>query len=76
MYIISINNDKIEHTKLGQVIKKGIITKGPFKVYGIDHYNVKWEWDEDGIQWKNTDEDIISDLPSAKYRYQLTQEGA
>lgn len=66
-------NDKIEHLKFDKVIAKGIVIAGPTRVDGIDHYTIKWEWDEDGIQWANMGSDIICDLPSAKYRYKLAQ---
>jgi hypothetical protein len=53
-----------------EILKKGIVTKGPFKVDGVDHYNVKWNWTDDGIQWKNIlNEEIIADLSSTKYEY-------
>ena len=66
-------NDKIEFQKFGKAIRKGVVVGGPFNVDKIDHYHVKWEWDEDGnTQWKNMNCDLICDLASTKYSYQLS----
>lgn len=64
--------DKIELVKFNKVIRKGVVINGPWNVEKIDHYHVKWEWDEDGIQWKNMECDLICDLSSTKYHYRLS----
>ena len=65
-FVRKSKNGMVEYS----VLKKGIVTKGPFNVDGIDHYNVKWNWTDDGIQWKNIlNEEIIADLSSLKYEY-------
>ena len=68
-------NDKIEFLKFGKVIRGGTVTKGPYNIDGVDHYTVKWDYDrEDGHLFKMyNSEDIICDLPSAKYRYKLAE---
>ena len=68
-------NDKIELLKYNKAIRLGTITKGPYLVEGVDHYTVQWEYDtEDGDLFKmHGVQDIICDLPSAKYRYQLAK---
>ena len=63
--------DKIEFVKFNTPIQKGIVIAGPFLVDKVDHYHVKWEWTEDGIEWKNMECDLISDLSSTKYHYRL-----
>jgi hypothetical protein len=62
--------DKIELVKFTTAIRKGEVVKGPYKVDGVYHYQVNWEWDEDGIIGKNPN--IISDLSSTKYHYRLS----
>jgi len=66
-----IPGDKIQHKRYNEVIAKGVITKGPFVVENIDHYHVKWEWREDEEFLYMEHEDLICDLPSKKYRYDL-----
>jgi hypothetical protein len=68
--------DKIElvRTSAGtdrvvEVLQKGVVITGPIKVDKVDHYNIEWNWTNDGIQWANTKNDIISDLKSKKYQY-------
>jgi hypothetical protein len=64
--------DKIELLKRKQVIRKGVVINGPWNVEKVDHYHIKWEWDEDEIKWKNMECDLICDLSSEKYKYQLS----
>jgi hypothetical protein len=65
-FVRKSKNGLVEH----EILKKGIVTNGPFKVDGVDHYNVKWNWTDDAIQWKNIlNQEIISDLSSTKYEY-------
>ena len=70
-----IPGDKIQQKRYNEVIAKGVITKGPFVVDNIDHYQVKWEWKEDNdFLYKLSIpeyEDLICDIPSKKYRYDL-----
>ena len=66
MYTI---NDKIEVKRHhDQPARKGIVTKGPFKVPGerLEHYHVKWE----DVEYQ-TIETLFS---TQKYKYRL-QEG-
>ena len=46
-----------------EVVREGVITYGPSKVEGVDHYRVKWN---DELR-----EQIIADLTSKKYHYRL-----
>ncbi len=68
--------DQIVQKKYDKVIQKGIIVKGPFVADKVDHYQVKWTWMEKEVgvsYWKNIigDTDLICDIPSTKYRYDL-----
>ena len=65
-------NDSITQYRYDEVIRKGKVVKGPFKVDNVDHYQVKWEWHHS--DWGTPKEfrqetDLISDLSSTKYRY-------
>ena len=51
------------------IVRSGTVIAGPWEVENIDHYNVKWDYDEDGVTWRNMDCDLICDYPSTKYRY-------
>jgi hypothetical protein len=68
--------DKIEFVRTSagtdrvvDIIQKGIVKTECIRVDNVDHYQVEWYWTNDGIQWKNTMNDLICDLVSKKYRY-------
>ena len=67
--------DSIEQLRYNDVIRKGKVVKGPFRVEGVDHYHVEWWWHDEtffGKDWvKNwyREVDLIADLRSTKYSY-------
>ena len=67
--------DLIEQTRYDEVIRMGKVVKGPFKVDGVDHYQVEWSWHNAhyfGKDWKKywySEIDLIADLSSEKYNY-------
>lgn len=67
-------NDEIAQYRYDQVVRKGIVVKGPIRVENIDHYHVKWNWEhaEHGtpVAFKQ-DVDLICDMVSTKYNYNL-----
>ena len=67
--------DSIEQYRYEDVIRKGTVVKGPFRVEGVDHYHIKWTWEctQHGIpEMFKTETDLICDLRSRQYRYELT----
>jgi hypothetical protein len=66
--------DKIELLKRKEVIRKGEVISGPFKAEKIDHYNVRWDWveAEDKLFITPDKIDLISDISTEKYHYQLS----
>ena len=66
-------NDQVEFLKFNKAIRSGVITKGPVSIDGTDHYVIRWNEDPNtGLRFDFFDgEEIICDLPSAKYRYRL-----
>lgn len=66
--------DKISFLRRNEIIRKGTVVSGPWNVEKVDHYNVKWEWvsDEDKMFITPDKIDLISDLPSTKYYYKLS----
>jgi hypothetical protein len=65
-------NDTITQFRYDEPIRKGIVVKGPFNVDKVDHYHVKWEWQDDeyGTPKEFRQEiDLICDLSSTKYHY-------
>lgn len=67
--------DKISFFRRNEVIRKGEVVSGPFNVDKVDHYNVKWDWVhyEDRGFISPDKIDLISDLSSTKYHYQLSK---
>ncbi len=66
--------DKIVETRFNEVIAQGEIVKGPFEVERVDHYQVRWTWKEGQLpdkEYPYRDTELISDLASRKYRYEL-----
>ena len=69
-------NDTIELLRLDTPIRKGEVVAGPFVVDKVDHYHVRWDWveHEDRLFIGGPDRiDLISDLTSKKYQYQLAK---
>lgn len=65
-------NDTITQFRYESPIRKGIVVKGPYNVDKVDHYHVKWEWQDDeyGTPKEFRQEiDLICDLSSTKYHY-------
>jgi hypothetical protein len=65
--------DNIGLFRRNDVIRKGTVLSGPWNVEKVDHYNVKWEWvDKEDRYFISPDKiDLISDLSSTKYHYEL-----
>jgi hypothetical protein len=53
-----------------EILDTGTITKGPFEVEKINHYNVEWD-NIKNENWANSKFDIICDIDSKKYGYRL-----
>lgn len=69
-------NDQIVQYRYRDVIRKGTIVKGPFRVERVDHYQVKWEWECPFYAKTNSlfkDSDLICDMVGKKYRYELSE---
>jgi len=64
-------NDEIALLRLGQIIQKGIVLCDAIRIEKVDHYKVNWTWSADATNFKNTDEDIVCDLPTKKYQLTL-----
>ena len=65
-------NDTITQFRYDAPIRKGIVVKGPYNVDRVDHYHVKWQWQDDeyGTPKEFRQEiDLICDLSSTKYHY-------
>lgn len=67
--------DKISFFRRNEVIRKGEVVDGPFKVDKVDHYQVRWDWVhyEDRLFITPDKIDLISDLSSTKYHYELSK---
>jgi len=61
--------DEIRQIRYNETIKIGTVLKGPYAIDKVDHYTVKWTWNEDGFGKLWNGDEIIADLPSAKYQY-------
>ena len=65
-------NDSMIQTRYGKPIRKGTVVKGPFRVDGVDHYHVKWNWFDKGYEpfgrQFGDGTDLVADVPSNKYR--------
>jgi hypothetical protein len=69
-------NDKIAQYRYEDVIRKGTVVKGPFRVDNVDHYHVVWDWEcptyaAVSPEFKQ-DVNLICDMESTKYRYELS----
>jgi hypothetical protein len=67
--------DKISFFRRNEVIRKGEVVGGPFNVDKVDHYNVRWDWvNYEDRGFISPDKiDLISDLSSTKYHYELSK---
>ena len=66
--------DSIAQLRYDKVIRKGEVVKGPFKVDGVDHYHVKWNWEDNSHSapiWAKQDLHLIADLRSTKFSFEL-----
>ena len=64
--------DDIRQFRYNETIRIGTVTKGPFRVEGVDHYHVKWNWQHEDYGTPmgfEKDTDLISDMRSTKYHY-------
>ena len=64
--------DDIRQYRYNQEIRKGIVTKGPWRVEGVDHYHVQWNWQDKEYGTPlgfEKDTDLICDMTSTKYHY-------
>ena len=64
--------DSIEQVRYSTVIRKGEVVAGPWKVDKVDHYHVKWAWEDPQYgtpEWFKQETDLIADLTSTKYSY-------
>ena len=66
--------DKISFFRRNEVIRKGEVVSGPFNVDKVDHYHVRWDWvhHEDKYFISPEKIELISDLSSTKYHYELS----
>ena len=62
-------NNSITQERYGRPIRKGTVKAGPFKVDGVDHYHVKWDWFAKGYEpfGRERELDLVCDLTSQKY---------
>ena len=68
-------NDKIAQYRYEDVIRKGTVVKGPFRVENVDHYHVVWDWEcphHAATPGFKQDVNLICDMKSKKYRYELS----
>ena len=67
--------DKIDFLRKDEVIRTGVVINGPFELEKVDHYNVEWKWvtHEDSLFIGPGKIDLISDLRSTKYHYELSK---
>jgi len=67
-------NDKITQYHYEDVIRKGTVVKGPFRVENVDHYHVVWDWECPTVATPEFKQDVnlICDIKSTKYRYELS----
>jgi hypothetical protein len=67
--------DKIDFLRKDEVIRKGVVISGPWKLEGVNHYNVEWKWvtHEDSLFIGPDKIDLISDLRTTKYHYELSK---
>lgn len=65
-------NQNITQLRYNEPIRKGTIVKGPFRIDGIDHYHVNWDWCAKGYEpfGKVNDTELIADARTTKYSYE------
>ncbi len=64
--------DDIRQFAHNQEIRRGIVTKGPFRVENSDHDYVNWSWEHKNHgtpEIFQRDQNLICDMTSTKYHY-------
>ena len=62
--------DDIRQLRFGQLYRKGTVLKGPFRIEGVDHYQVDWTWEAEPTNGRlQMRPDIVCDLISKKYSF-------
>lgn len=64
-----IINDRVAFTKWDEIILTGTITKGPFKIDGLNHYQVKWDKTNLNQFPGYFETELICPIDSTKYKW-------
>lgn len=64
-------NDRVAFKKWDQILNTGTITKGPVKIDGVDHYQIKWDNIREGHYPGGSEIEMISPMDSIKYTWEL-----
>lgn len=64
-------NDRVAFKKWDQVQNTGTITKGPIKIDGINHYQIKWDNVIPHHYPGGNETELISPMDSTKYTWKL-----
>ena len=69
-------NDRVAFKKYDETLNTGIITKGPFKIDGINHYYIKWDKITPNQYPGGIEIEFISPMDSTKYKWELIKKGS
>ncbi len=66
--------DGIELLRYNEAIAYGYVKKGPFRIEGVDHYQVQWTMKDPKYfgNWQKyfyNEIEIVADMSSKKYKY-------
>ena len=64
-------NDRVSFNKWDMSLNTGTITKGPFKIDGIYHYQIKWDKVTPNHYPGAFETELVSVIDSTKYTWKL-----
>ncbi len=64
-------NDRVSFKKWDQILNTGTITNGPFKIDGINHYQIKWDNIIPNHYPGGYEVELVSPMNSTKYTWEL-----
>ena len=69
-------NDRVAFKKWDETLNTGTITKGPFKIDKINHYQIKWDNITPNHYPGGREIEMISPMDSTKYNWKLIEKGS
>ena len=71
---VAFNRQTKDGTVVYETLNTGTIIIGPFKIDGINHYQIKWDKVTPNVYPGSSEVEMISPMDSTKYGWKLLQE--